>query len=222
MSELIELWKLTVEYQNWGQNLATFGSIGVIAFAFLEGQALYNQNNTIWKKRSGASISVPWFGFLACYFGAVLVYGIQIRSFTIPFNSLILIVLYIPILVGVWKFKGYKKGEKALLLGSVLMVPAMIWLPWKDSMYLLFSVGALLALFTQFWEMVVQKSNGVVSLYLLSVYTLSTVFWVFYAAAIENYPMTWITSISLCIFIATLIVYWYNWKRRRLADSFGI
>jgi len=207
----------SIEWQKWGLNALIIGSLGIIAFTFIEGWGLWKQKQAIWNKKSGESVSVNWFSYLTFFFVASLFYGIHIASVAVVISGL-LAILHIPILVGLWKFKGFARHEKIQFVLFVGMVPAMAFLPWKDELFLIFSFGTLYSLGTQPWELWKTKKTGVVEIRLVGVYFLSTFFWIVYAFAAGEWVLEIITPIALVLLGLTSAL-WFKYRSRERANA---
>jgi len=205
----------TLEYQNWGFNSLTIGSLGTLAFTIVEGWGLTKQNGTIWKTKSGESVSINLFSFLLFFLFAFFIYGLYIKSIAVIINGLVLGILHVPILFGLWRFKGFSRMEKVCFAISFAMIPAMIFVPWKDAVYIVIVSGAVFAIATQPWEIWERKSSGVVDIHLLVAYSLSTTFWVVYAFSTKQVPLEISTSITSIIIIVTLAL-WFKYRKADL------
>ncbi len=200
----------TYEWQNWGWNALTIGSLGTIVFTFVQGWGLWKQKQAIWNAESGESVSVSWFSYFTFFFIAFLFYGIHIASVAVIMNGL-LAILHVPILVGLWRFKGFTRYEKIQLVPFAGMVPAMALLPWKDELFLIFSFGTLYSLGTQPWELWKTKKTGVVEIRLVGVYFLATFFWVIYSFAVGEWVLRITTPTSL-ILLGLTSVLWFKYR----------
>jgi len=155
-------------------------------------------------------ISVNLFSYLAFFFAAYLFYGVHIASVAVLINSLLAIV-YIPILVGLWKFKSFTRNEKVQFVLFAGMVPAMAFLPWKDELFLIISLGTIYAFGTQPWELWKTKKTGVVEIRLVGSYFFATLFWVVYAFAIEEWVLEILTPIALFLLGLTAVL-WFKYR----------
>ncbi len=210
---MYEFVRSTVEYQNWGWNAVVVGSFGAIIFTFIEGWGLWKQNQAIWRGKSGESVSVSWFSYFLFALAAFFFYGIHIHGIAAMFNGVALTLVHIPILLGLWKYKGFAKWEKVQFFCLALMVPAMAFLPWKNEVFTIVSVGIIYSLATQPLELWKTKKTGAVEIKLLVVYTLSTAFWVIYAFAINEWVLEILTSVNLFLLgLATLL--WFKYRAR--------
>jgi len=208
----------TVEYRGFGLNALTVGAAGALALLLFEAWALIQQARTIWRDRSADILSTYWFGYTACFAAAYVPYGIAIQSGTLVFTCTVWSALHIPILWGIHKFRGYTAKETVTMGAFVLMVPVMIWLPWIDLAYLVFSVGMVYAFATQTWELWKEEKTGSLEIKLLAVYIVSTTFWTIYVFAINALALMILNPVILTITIATVTL-WCKYKKRELAAA---
>jgi uncharacterized protein with PQ loop repeat len=206
LTEVIHFFKNTVEWQGWGYNALTISFIATAVFTVIEGWGFWMQNISIWRKKSGESISVVLFIYFGCLFTTVIVYGYYINSMAALFNGM-LGFLHLPILFGLWKYKGYTKLEIGCLCAFPVMIPAMIFLPWKDLLMISMLFGSIIPLSMQLYEMWRAKSAGVVDARFIGVLIISTAFWVVYAFAIHNWVMEVIYPLTLVILILILMLH---------------
>ncbi len=205
MTDVISFFNNTVEWQGWGYNALTISFIATAVFTVLEGWGFWMQNLSIWRNKSGESISVSLFIYFGCLFITVIVYGYYIKSIAAIFNGM-LGFLHLPILFGLWKHKGFTKLEKGALSICPLMIPAMIFLPWKDLLMISLLFGTIIPLSMQLYEMWRTKSAGVVDARFIAILIISTAFWVVYAFAIQNWVMEVIYPLTLVILILILVL----------------
>jgi uncharacterized protein with PQ loop repeat len=200
-----------MELHNFGFNAVTIGFCGTIFFTLISVWGLYQQAKTIWLHQSGQSVSVFWFSYNIFLFNVGLVYGISLSSIALIFNGSLLGLMHLPILIGLGKYKGFTRLEKFSFLIYVILLALTIVLPYKGTLYLLFSFGNVFAQAMQPWEIVKQKNSGRVEVKLLIVYLTSTLFWVIYAFATRNLALEIICPIYLTILTATLVL-WKKYK----------
>jgi len=201
-----------VELNHLGWNALTIGFIGTLIFSFAEGWGVWQQNKAIWKNKSGESVSVIWFTYFTALFGIVFIYGLSTKSIALAFNGFLLTPLYIPLVVGLWKFKGFTKVEKICSACFLAAVIACVLVPYKDWFFLIFTVGNIFFSFTQPYEIWKNKSSGVVEIKLLVVFLASTIFWVTYAYASHDWVLEIITPCYLVIISLTTIL-WFKYRK---------
>jgi uncharacterized protein with PQ loop repeat len=205
LADVIHFFKNTVEWQGWGYNALTISFIATAVFTVLEGWGFWMQNLSIWRNKSGESISVVLFIYFGCLFISVIAYGYNIKSMAAIFNGM-LGFLHLPILFGLWRYKGYTKLEIGCLCAFPAMIPAMIFLPWKDLLMISMLFGSIIPLAMQLYEMWRAKSAGVVDARFLGVLIISTAFWVVYAFAIQNWVMEVIYPLTLAILVLIFLL----------------
>jgi len=205
----MDLLKQTIEYQNWGSNAATFSFLATIFFTILQGWALFEQNKTIRKKRSGESISIIFFIYSFCYFSTFLVYGTTKMSITMAFNGLLMIP-YIPILIALCRFKGFLKSDWILLIlfsTMILIVQFLKNSPIQDIFVLAGLFGLLIPAIFQIKEMIKTKSPGSVEPKFIVSFMLAGIFWFIYGLTSGNWIFVVFNPVSFSILIFILFLY---------------
>jgi len=205
LTDVIHFFKNTVEWQGWGYNALTISFIGTAIFTILEGWGFCMQNRSIWQNKSGESISVSLFSYFGCLFITVIVYGYYIKSIAAIFNGM-LGFLHLPILLGLWKYKGYTKLETGCLCVFPVMIPAMIFIHGKNLLMIFLLFGTIMPLVMQLYEMWRAKSAGVINARFIGILIISTAFWVIYAFAIRNWVMEVIYPLTLVILILIFVL----------------
>ena len=215
---MLEWFYTSLEYTHRGINASTIGSVGTIICTCIEGWGLYKQNHSIWKNDSGSSVSITMFSFLTFFMFTFGIYGYYCKSVAIIINGFGLGVFHLPIIYGLWKFKGFSRTEIFITLTSTLMIPAMIFLPWKDVLYLLIGTCASGSGIFQAWEIWTNKDAGVVDIRLMFSYTAATIFWIIYATATDQKTLQIMVWFSLIILFA-IIVLWYKYRSPTLTSA---
>lgn len=164
------------------------------------------------------------FIYFGCLFITVIAYGYYIKSIAAIFNGM-LGFMHLPILFGLWKYKGFTKLETGALCVFPLMIPAMIFLPWKDLLMISLLFGTIIPLAMQLYEMWRAKSAGVINARFIGILIISTAFWVIYAFAIENWVMEVIYPLTLVILILIFVLRFHyaypSWYREKNAALKG-
>ena len=212
MNEFI---RSTVEYQQWGWNAVCIGSIGTVVFTFIEGWGLWKQNQTIWRGLSGTSVSVSWLSYSLFSVAAFFFYGMHTRSIAVLFHGAFLTVVYIPVVLGLWRYKGFSPWERVQFFLFALMVPAMALLPWKKATFLVISVGAVYSLATEPFELWKTRLPGVVDGRFLVACIASTTFWIIYAFAIGDWALEALASVNVLLLSVSLAL-WCLYRHREL------
>jgi len=208
----------TVEYQGWGYNSLTVGTIGAFTFLIFETWGMYKQAKKIWDDRSAGVLSVHWFGYVAGFMLACVPYGIAIKSATITTAAVVVFIFHLPILWGIYIFRGYKKHEVIGLWLYALMLPAMVLLPWIDIVYLACSMGTIWAFASQPWEMWRAKDRGEVEIQMIVIFLVSFTFWTIYAFAVQAIALMILNPFLLAILVVTIIL-WMYYPNQKIATT---
>lgn len=200
-----------MELEQLGWNALTIGFLGTMIFTLIEGWGLREQGKTIWRTQSGQSVSIITFCYFAALFSILFIYGLSVKSIAMTFNGIVLSVLHIPILRGLWKFKGFTKTEQLLSIAFLATVCTTLFVSFKDVIFLVISFGNIAALSMQPYEIWKEKSSGAVEIKLLAVYLTSTSFWIIYAYSIHDWVLQIICPAFLVIFSITTIL-WFKYR----------
>lgn len=203
---MVEFIRNSVEFREWGINILTLSSIATIILTVFQGYGLMSQNQQIWKMKSAESISELYFSFNLFYFSSFVIYGISQNSLAMIFNGL-LGIIYIPIIVGILKFKKIPKNKKISMALMAIMVPAMAIFENKNLFISILLIGILLLLFRQLAEIAILRNRGALSLKFILVFLATTVFWLIYAIMIANLPLAIFNLIAMISFIFLLYFY---------------
>jgi len=198
----------TVEYQNWGANAATFSFLVTVFFTCLQGWSLFAQNATIRRNRSGESLSTTFFIYTGCYFFMFLVYGITKNSIAFMFNGC-LGIPYIPIVLALYRFKGFQGGDWVALVLSLLMIPVVVMLEgaWQDMFVLTGLFGIIIPLVGQVREMYRAKSSGSVEPKFVVTFMVANIFWFTYGLTTGQWIFVVFNLISFLVLATALILY---------------
>ena len=131
-----------MELEHFGWNVLTFGFIGALVFAFVEAWGLWEQNKEVWRQRSGQSLSVTWVIYGAFLMVSGALYGTSTGSIALVAAGTLVGLMHIPVLIGLYKFKGYTRWNHALLLFLFVALWFMRESPHKDWFFLAFSFGS--------------------------------------------------------------------------------
>lgn len=195
-------------------NAEFIGGTGIVVFVFVGLWALLRQNKDIWNGESGKSVSVIWFMYFLFLHIAIAIYALSLEKLSWPLlvNGVVRGGPHIPILIGLYKFKGFSRKEKWLLVIFSAGIAAMFFLPYKEMFFIVWSVGAFLSMLTQPYEIRKEKDAGVVNIHLLIFYLIGSVFWIVYSAGIRNWA---VCSVSISyLFVSVLaIAAWIKYRK---------
>ena len=217
----IDLLKQSHEWQHWGLNVATFSSVSITVLALFEAWGLRNQIRTIWKEESGESVSVLLFSYRTGYYSLFLPFGIYAGSIVISLNSLLAIFCAV-IVYGLSKYKSWTLYEKVIAGVAPLMPIAMILLPWKDAMYVGFSMVLLGTALWQVVELYRAKSPGALDIRLLSIYVFASFVWLVFAYVVGNVGLMITTPIAFSTMLATALLWVYYFYQEKSASKLEV
>jgi uncharacterized protein with PQ loop repeat len=195
-----------IELEQFGWNLVTL-TFGIIVLTTAVGVwGMAKQARTIWSRRSGRSVSVIMFSYAAAYMTAGVIYGFQIGSLALVCD-LPWALLTVVVLVGLWRYKGFRWYEYLLVMLFGGAAVAMSILPYKELFYLAFCVGNVVALVTQPWEMVREGTRGSVDRRFLWALLLTCLVWVTYGFAIGDLIVP-LSNVAYGIVVIVTIILW--------------
>jgi len=200
-----------VELEHLGLNLITFTLILTLCCTTAEAFGLRQQRKAIWEEQSGASVSVSLFCYMTCIYFVTALYGISVNSVALMVDGTILSLSCVPILIGLWKFKGFTGREKAVGLACLAVPFIMHWSPRKDIVYLALCLFNIVPILAQIWEMWRERSSGVVSIsFLWTVFATLSV-WSVYGFVFGDWAMQ-VAYPSILAVIVLAIVTWYRFR----------
>ena len=198
--------KEIIEIQHWGWNPIIITSFLTICFTIFQGYGIVKQSQKIWRTKSGKSISTFAFFFGCFYFFSFIFYGLEKMSLAIIFNGL-LGFLYLPIVIGLIKFKKFKLYEKILLPITALVIPVMIMTAEKDLLLFILLMVTLITIVTQVLEIRKEKSRGSVEIKFVVIFLLTNIFWLIYAFIIGNWPLEIFNSLAIVVYSWGICLY---------------
>ncbi len=201
----------TVEVRQWGLNSIIVSAFATAVFTLLEGWGLWQQARTIRTRRSGESVSVTWFSFCQFVFPAYALYGMHVRGLAVIFDGTIQALMTLPVMIGLLRFKPLTRREKWQLPIFALMVPAMAFLPWKNTVFLVMTTGFILSSAQQPLELWKRRKTGAVDPKLLAVMLLTMGFWAVYAFCIRAWALMITTGLNGGL-IAMAIALWFKFR----------
>lgn len=207
----LEYWK---EWPQLGYNAVTIGLIGTVVFTFLEIWGMWEQNATIWRQKSGLSVPVTWMCNSTGLFAAALAYGLASHSFALFFNG-VLLFFHFPILVGLWKFKGFTYKERAFACLFLILCLAAAILPISDWIFLFFLIGGLGFSVLAPYEIWRNKNSGAVEIKLLVTILFCQIFWTVYAFAISDWVLR-LTAPAFFVTFSLTIFLWFKYRQPKV------
>jgi len=195
----------------FGWDILTFSFIGTVVTNLIGLWGIGEQNRKVWRVRSGRSVSVTMMSYSAAFLTAAAVYGVSKYGLDMPENALavnlIRVPVFIAVLVGLWKFKGFTVCETVLCVLFAVMVAATALLPCKDWIFLALCIGTWFSLLPQAAE-IWKHGRGVADVRFLWVTVFSAFIWTVYGFALGDWVLSLTNPVFLAIILATLVL-WY-------------
>ncbi len=195
-----------MELQHLGWNLLTVGFTGTIIFTIWGACAYLKQAQVIWTSRSAESVSVSMFSFITIAVLAMFVYGLHINSIAAMFNGSVIPLFVVPILVGLWKFKGFTLPNLVLCLSLLAALTAMIISPYKGEFFIAISLTGIIFMAAQPIEILLNRDSGDIEPRVHIMLIFRSGFWVVYALALEDKLIASLSFAYLTLFILTLVL----------------
>lgn len=189
-------------------NAVTIGAWGINFFTIAEGLGLWAQVRTIWRKRSGASVSVGSNLFLTGLCLASIIYGQSAQRPPITINGLVLAIGLAITCVGLWRFKGYQRWEKYFAAFLATLLCLMLVTGHHAQWYFVFQLGGIISLVLQPWEIWHNKSAGAVDVRTNLIFLSGTLFWVIYGYAVKDWVLMTVCPGYLLIQISIVVLWW--------------
>ncbi len=196
-----------------GLNALTISFFGTILFTLIEAWGAWDQKKEIWRKKSGVSVPVSLFIFNLFIFAVIFTYGISINSLALMFSGAVMAPIHIPILIGLYRFKGFSSQEKIFFWAMLLIFLVDVLLPYKAFFFFSLSLIYIGVAILQPYEIWKEKSSGAVSVKMLWSYWVGTTFWIIYGFSFNNLPLKITSSLYLLVTTVTIIL-WYKYRSR--------
>lgn len=227
LNAALEFLQSTMEYRAWGFNALTISFIATLGFSIFQGWGVWNQNQGVWREKSGKSVDTPMMLYSLFFFMTYHIYGWQIGSLSIIFNGL-LGFLFIPLAIGLWKFDGFTKNDKVYLLISFSLLILIFMVKERDLVVTVAMFMVNVFLYRQVRE-TYRYGRGVLSGTFILSFLTSTVFWVVYGFATLTVPIMIISPMYLVLW-GTIGILWLrdkphkgrNQRRKFTADDYQI
>lgn len=205
-----------MEIENFGWNILTVSAVAVIFFTIWQAWGLWKQYRTIVELRSGQSVAVIKFASTTAFFLLSGLYGYYIGSVLLPFTSIVLVSMNIPVLYALKKYKGYTRNEKRWLIFIASTVPLMVIVPFKGIFYMAFAFARMVPFASQPLEMFREKKVGAVDIRLFWAYFAGALFWVTFYFAFGDPVLKLLSTLNTFILAITVFLY-YRYREIKAA-----
>lgn len=197
----------------WAPETVSF--YGIVFFIFFGSVALFFQGREIWKTRTALSISAVWTFIFFFMFLTYPVIGVQRQNALLVTQGVCRIAFYIPILWGLWKFRGFTRGE--IILARLLFLSAFLMVEYPSTGEVIYTLVNFLGVFGVAAQGVLLKKEGrtgVVSPVLLAAYITNSTLWTWYTYEIKD-PFLFANS---TLFLAAYVYTVFVWTKIRFRE----
>lgn len=212
MSAIFEIIRSSIEYKNFGANTITASFLATIFLSCFQIRAAIKQNRIIWRNEASNLWTLTVCAYFFFYFLSFIAYGINQKSAAYFFSGLPGL-FYIPIIVGIFKFKKIKITD--YIASLVLLIIAILMLEFENKgifVLILFGIGAA-SLLILGYQMVRKNEYREIEPELLISFFVSAAFWLTYSISIGDRVVLTSSGISMLFTSVGLILY-YRWKRK--------
>lgn len=203
---MLDLIKDSIEYQNFGRNLLTFSFLATIFLSLAQGYGIIAQFRKIRKNKAAGTIINIFFVYNCLFCLSFFGYGLLEHKLAFIFNGGLLGLLYIPVLIVLYKFKGFTKLDTILSCLGLMILPAMIFLPNRERVLMVSILLMLPTVGWQFIEFLRTKSLGELSLTYVAAFFINSVFWLIYSLAIHNLTMISLNAGTSTLYAIVIIL----------------
>ncbi len=204
------------DMEDLGLNQKTLGFTGVVLFGLWGSRGLIIQNAKIWHRERGKSVPTSWFLFFAFMFVSTYIYGAESHRFALLFQGAIRTFFHIPLIIGLAKFKKFGWFERWVLAALTLAIVLNILSEDKAWCYFVFSAGGIFASATQVFE-IRKNGTGEVAWQFLAVYAASSIFWMLYGFAFQDWKVFVVSLGYLTVHAITLPTFFLAHRREQEA-----
>ena len=203
----------SVEYRMWGLNAPTVSACATFVLTIAIGWTIWLQARKIWSEKKGQSMSVPWFIYFLFFNFTFFLYGVETNSLAKSFNGGVHSLMHVPVVTGLWKYKGFGRAEWTLLAITPLMIPAMLFIPWKGAVFAILFILALMSAATQPLELYRTKKPGTLEPRLVGGFATSGIFWTIFAISTNDRGMMFSMPVAVLVHGTTLVL-WLKYRRQ--------
>lgn len=202
-----------LQYEWTPEMISSYGIIFFIAFGSV---ALFIQGWKIWKNKSGASVSVKWTLIFFFMFLTYPIIGVERSNHLMLWQGVFRVLFYVPILIGLLRFKEFTRKETGLVKILFIMIFLMVEYPSAGEFIYtainFLGVGGVLA---QGWLIKREGKTGVVSATLLFAYATNAMLWIWYNYEIGDFFLFVNAILFLTAYMYTIVV-WIKFRLKEL------
>ncbi len=196
----------TPEVREWHSETALTVIINLLTLN--QTLATTSQVRKVFRERSILGLSVITIVFYAFYFLAFLIYGVNKGSLNMILSGA-QFILYIPLVIGLWKHGGEEGRQKLRKLIPVFgMIPViMLLIPWKETFLLCLFGGILITIGLMYRELKNIRGVGSVEIKFQFAFLANAIFWFFYGLSIHDMPLIIFNPLATILLVMMIVLY---------------
>lgn len=202
-----------LEHWDWSSCGLTFSLVITIWAAY----EMLRQAVHLWSQpeMKGESLSYNANAYFFITNIVVGLYGWHFHKLALFINGGFMSLMYLPVMVGLFKLKPLKRLE-TLVLSPTLLIALIISVTHRSllkEMFFILSLGGLLFQLAIPWEIFRNKERGVVRVQVFVPFIFSTMVWWGYAIVTHDPVLIWTSPMYLAVLTVTIAV-WLRYPNR--------
>ncbi len=204
---------IELEHWDWSSCGLTFSLVITIWAAY----EMLRQAVHLWSQpeMKGESLSYNANAYFFITNIVVGLYGWHFHKLALFINGGFMSLMYLPVMVGLFKLKPLKRLE-TLVLSPTLLIALIISVTHRSllkEMFFILSLGGLLFQLAIPWEIFRNKERGVVRVQVFVPFIFSTMVWWGYAIVTHDPVLIWTSPMYLAVLTVTIAV-WLRYPNR--------
>ena len=146
--------------------------------------------------------------FYCFYFMAFLCYGVAKGALNMVLSGS-QFILYIPLLIGLWKF-GDAKCRMTMKVGVPLfaLIPVIMYITaWKETFLLMLFAGILVTIWLMLTELKRVVGVGCFEIKFAVAFLANAIFWFMYGVALHDIPLMIFNPLAVVLLVMIMLLY---------------
>lgn len=206
MDTLLQFFVNSPEVRGW--HFATAITVVINILTLNQACATAGQVRRIYSCHSISGVSVVTMSFYCFYFMAFLCYGIAKGSLNMVLSGS-QCILYIPLLLGMWKF-GDVKCRKTMKVGLPLfaLIPVIMYLTeWKETFLLMLFGAILVTIWLMHTELKRARGVGCFEIKFAVAFLANAIFWFLYGISLHDMPLMIFNPFAVILLLMIISLY---------------
>lgn len=192
--------------------IKNIGVSGIYFFTVIMAIVLIVQIIDIFNRRSVKTLSSFWIIYSFGAFISGIIYSLSHDLQPVLVNNLTLTVMYGVMTAALFHYRGLSRRDWLLAGGLGLALGLMAASRFQSGWYLAFSLGGSLASTIQLAQLWTERNVGVLSPWMIGLFTVSNVFWSAYGFAVHDLTLSIIGPLNFVIW-AIMFASWLKFWR---------